>query len=182
MHKPNPAKFYAPMYFQYLKMFHVYLYLELSRFFLPIAKEFGWKTVSEIFERKSARLLRRDYFTFNLETNYWNSNSDFISCAFYKKTLSTKALITTLSRYVPHRYTSQASPHRHYGIYLTEESRAIMVTQARTNSGLGKKTGYLQTCYQLVNILVYSTKSMGQKSSNQYHQFKNCPVYQQWRA
>ena len=37
MHKPNLAKFYAPMYFQYLKMFHVYLYLELSRFFLPIA-------------------------------------------------------------------------------------------------------------------------------------------------
>ena len=41
MHKPNPTKFYAPMYFQYLKMFHVYLYLELSRFFLPIAKEFS---------------------------------------------------------------------------------------------------------------------------------------------
>ena len=51
MHKPNPAKFYAPMYFQYLKMFHVYPYLELSRFFLPIAKEFGRKTFSEIFER-----------------------------------------------------------------------------------------------------------------------------------
>ena len=97
MHKPNPAKFYAPMYFQYLKMFHVYLYLELSRFFLPIAKEFGRKTFSEIFERKSGRLLRRDYFTFNLETNYWNSNSDFISCAFHEKTLSTKALITSQS-------------------------------------------------------------------------------------
>ena len=97
MHKPNPAKFYSPMYFQYLKMFHVYLYLELSRFFLPIAKEFGRKTFSEILERKSARLLRRDYFTFNLETNYWNSNSDFISCAFYEKTLSTKALITSQS-------------------------------------------------------------------------------------
>ena len=97
MHKPNPAKFYAPMYFQYLKMFHVCLYLELPRFFLPIAKEFGRKTFSEIFERKSARLLRRDYFTFNLETNYWNSNSDFISCAFYVKTLSTKALITSQS-------------------------------------------------------------------------------------
>ena len=86
MHKPNPAKFYAPMYFQYLKMFHVYLYLELSRFFLPIAwKEFGRKTFSEIFERKSARLVRRDYFTFNLETNYWNSNSNFISRVFLRE-------------------------------------------------------------------------------------------------
>ena len=56
MHKPNPAKFYAPMYFQYLKMFHVYLYLELSRFFLPTAKEIGKKTFSEIFERNSARV------------------------------------------------------------------------------------------------------------------------------
>ena len=37
MHKPNPAKFFVSLYFQYLKMFHVYLYLELSRFFLPIA-------------------------------------------------------------------------------------------------------------------------------------------------
>ena len=97
MHKPNPAKFFVSLYFQYLKMFHVYLYLELSRFFPPIAKEFGRKTFSEILERKSARLLRRDYFTFNLETNYRNSNSDFISCTFYEKTLSTKALITSPS-------------------------------------------------------------------------------------
>ena len=37
MHKPNLAKFFVSLYFQYLKMFHVYLYLELSRFFLPIA-------------------------------------------------------------------------------------------------------------------------------------------------
>ena len=50
-------------------MFHV-LYLELSRFFLSIAKEIGKKTFSQIFERKSARLVQRDYFTFNLETNY----------------------------------------------------------------------------------------------------------------
>ena len=46
------------------------LTLNYQDFFLPIAKEFGRKTFSEIFERKSARLLRRDYFTFNLETNY----------------------------------------------------------------------------------------------------------------
>ena len=70
--------------------------------------------------------------------------------------------------------------HRRIGImeYVTEESRDIMVTGSH-KLRFRKKTGYLQTCYQLVNILVYSTKSMGQKSSNQYHQFKNCPVYQQ---
>ena len=98
MHKPNPAKFYAPMYFQYLKMFHVYLYLELSRFFLPIAIRKLEKRLFPKFSRENQPVsVRRDYFTFNLETNYWNSNSDFISCAFYEKTLSTKALITSQS-------------------------------------------------------------------------------------
>ena len=74
--------------------------------------------------------------------------------------------------------------HRRIGImeYVKLESQEIERSQARTNSGLGKKTVYLQTCYQLVNILVYSTKSMGQKSSNQYHQFKNCPVYQTMKS
>ena len=68
-----------------IKMFHVFLYLALSRFFLSIAKEIGKKTFSQIFQRKSARLVRRDYFTFNLETNYWNSNSDFISRVFLRE-------------------------------------------------------------------------------------------------
>ena len=34
------------------KMFHVFLYLELSRFFLSIAKEIGKKFFPPIFERK----------------------------------------------------------------------------------------------------------------------------------
>ena len=181
MHKPNPAKFYAPMYFQYLKMFHVYLYLELSRFFLPTAKEFGRKTFSEIFERKSARLLRRDYFTFNLETNYWNSNSDFISCAFHEKTLSTKALITSQSICSTSLHIASIAASPLWNIFDGRVKRHNGHTGSH-KLRFRKKTGYLQTCYQLVNILVYSTKSMGQKSSNQYHQFKNCPVYQQWRA
>ena len=180
MHKPNPAKFYVPLYFQYLKMFHVYLYLELSRFFLPIAKEIGKKTFSEIFERKLARLVRRDYFTFNLETNYWNSNSDFISCVFLRENPLNKGVnnkSVDMFNIITHR------KHRRIGImeYVTEESGDIMVTGLH-KLRFRKKPGYLQTCYQLGNILVYSTRSMGQKSSNQYHQFKNCPVYQQWRA
>ena len=182
MHKPNPAKFYAPMYFQYLKMFHVYLYLELSRFFLPIAKEFGRKTFSEIFQRKSARLLRRDYFTFNLETNYWNSNSDFISCAFHEKTLSTKPLITSQSICSTSLHIASIAASPLWNIFDGRVKSHNGHTGSHKLRFRKKKTGYLQTCYQLVNILVYSTKSMGQKSSNQYHQFKNCPVYQQWRA
>ena len=118
MHKPNPAKFYAPMYFQYLKMFHVYLYLELSRFFLPIAIRKLEKRLFPKFSRENQPVLSDGITSplINLETNYWNSNSNFISCAFYEKTLSTKALITSQSIYVQHHYTSQASPHRYYGI------------------------------------------------------------------
>ena len=180
MHKPNPAKFNAPMYFQYLKMFHVYPYLELSRFFLPIAKEFGRKTFSEIFERKSALLLRRDYFTFNLETNYWNSNSNFISRVFLRENPLNKGVnnkSVDMFNIITHR------KHRRIGImeYVKLESRDRTVTGSH-KLRFRKKTGYLQTCYQLVNILVYSAKSMGQKSSNQYHQFKNCPVYQTMKS
>ena len=120
-----------------IKMFHVFLYLELSRFFLSIAKEIGKKTFSQIFQRKSARLVRRDYFTFNLETNYWNSNSNFISCVFYEKTISTKALITSRK-------------HRRIDImeYVKLESQETERSQVHTNSGLGKQQ---DICWILFN-------------------------------
>ena len=181
MHKPNPAKFYAPMYFQYLKMFHVYLYLELSRFFLPIAIRKLEKRLFSKFSRENQPVLSDGITSpLHLETNYWNSNSNFISRVFLRENPLNKGVnnkSVDMFNIITHR------KHRRIGImeYVKLESRDRTVTGSH-KLRFRKKTGYLQTCYQLVNILVYSAKSMGQKSSNQYHQFKNCPVYQTWRA
>ena len=128
MHKPNPAKFYAPMYFQYLKMFHVYLYLELSRFFLPIAIRKLEKRLFPKFSRENQPVsVRRDYFTFNLETNYWNSNSNFISRVFLRENPLNKGVnnkSVDMFNIITHR------KHRRIGImeYVKLESRDRTVT------------------------------------------------------
>ena len=162
MHKPNPAKFFVSLYFQYLKMFHVYLYLELSRFFLPTAKEFGRKTFSEIFERKSARLLWRDYFTFNLETNYWNSNSNFISRVFLlvnplNKGVNNKSV--DMFNIITHR------KHRRIGImeYVTEESRDIMVTGSHKFQFRKKKNRIFADLLSISQYLSLLDKKHGTK-------------------
>ena len=182
MHKPNPAKFFVSLYFQYLKTFHVYLYLELSKFFLPIA-------IRKLENRLFPKFSRENQPVLSL-----GITSPLIWKLIIEIAIQTSQAVfflreNNLNKGVNNKSVSKFNTfthrkHRCIGImeYVKlRESRDRTVTSSH-KLRFGKTTGYLLNSFQLVNILVYSTRSMGQKSSNQYHQFKNCPVYQTMKS
>ena len=125
-------------------------------------KEIGKTTFSQIFERKSARLVWRDYFTFNLETNYWNSDSNFISRVFLpvnplNKGVNNKSV--DMFNIITHR------KHRRIGImeYVTEESRDIMVTGSHKFQFRKKKTRIFADLLSISQYLSLLDKKHGTK-------------------
>lgn len=177
MHKPNPAKFYVPLYFQHKNVScFMFFTLNYRDFFFQQQRKLE-KRLFPKFSRENQPVLSNGItspliWKLIIDQQFKLHKLCFLRENPLNKGVNNKSV--DMFNIITHR------KHRRIGImeYVTEESRDIMVTGSH-KLRFRKKTGYLQTCYQLVNILVYSTKSMGQKSSNQYHQFKNCPVYQQ---
>ena len=177
MHKPNPAKFYVPLYFQHKNVScFMFFTLNYRDFFFQQQRKLE-KRLFPKFSRENQPVLSNGItspliWKLIIDQQFKLHKLCFLRENPLNKGVNNKSV--DMFNIITHR------KHRRIGIMenVTEESRDIMVTGLH-KLRFRKKPGYLQTCYQLGNILVYSTRSMGQKSSNQYHQFKNCPVYQQ---
>ena len=148
MHKPNPAKFFVSLYFQYLKTFHVYLYLELSKFFLPIAIRKLENRLFPKFSRENQPVLSLGItspliWKLIIEIAIQTSQAVF----FYEKTISTKALTTSqsLSSTLLPIASIAASALWNTWSWESEETER---SQVHTNSGLGKQQ---DICWILFN-------------------------------